>query len=153
MCVLGNSEFRRPQGSSCTKGGGWTGNAAWLWFGCLCVGVRRGQAWVPPRHEHFWRSVRGETATELISPTVGGASLPMINHASTTPAADVCSEDPWAPGTCRGVMDDCSPPTHLPPVPASCRHSGRPLGVEERAEQARHCDSLLKVTFQTSYNC
>lgn len=65
-----------------------------------------------PRHEHFWRSVRGETATELISPTVGGASLPMINHASTTPAADVCSEDPWAPGTCRGVMDDAVP--HLP---------------------------------------
>lgn len=65
-----------------------------------------------PQHECFWRSLRGEAATELISPTVGGANLPMINYASTTPAADVCSEDPWAPRTCRRVMDDTVP--HLP---------------------------------------
>lgn len=66
----------------------------------------------PQAQKHFWRSVRGDAAPELIRLTAGGAKLPVINHASTALAADVCSEDPWAPGTCRRVMDDAVP--HLP---------------------------------------
>lgn len=106
------------------------------------VGVSRGQAWVP-RHKHLWRSVRGEAATKLISPTAGGANLPVINHASTTQAADVCSEDPWAPWACRRVMDDAVP--HLPTFRL------RLLSAATEAVPREHSKELSRLTTVTAF--